>query len=53
MGVDSGLPDFRGDQGLLAAYPAYQKLGLPASRRWLTRAGFRDPSWPGASMVTA
>ncbi len=29
MGVDSGLPDFRGDQGFWRAYPAYEKLGLP------------------------
>src|SRR5207245_4255015 len=28
MGVDSGLPDFRGDQGFWRAYPPYQKLGL-------------------------
>ena len=28
MGVDSGLPDFRGNQGFWKAYPAYEKLGL-------------------------
>jgi NAD-dependent SIR2 family protein deacetylase len=28
MGVDSGLPDFRGDQGFWRAYPLYEKLGL-------------------------
>jgi NAD-dependent SIR2 family protein deacetylase len=28
MGVDSGLPDFRGDQGFWQAYPPYRKLGL-------------------------
>ncbi len=28
MGVDSGLPDFRGDAGFWKAYPPYQKLGL-------------------------
>jgi NAD-dependent SIR2 family protein deacetylase len=28
MGVDSGLPDFRGDHGFWKAYPPYQKLGL-------------------------
>ncbi len=28
MGVDSGLPDFRGDQGFWRAYPLYQQLGL-------------------------
>jgi NAD-dependent SIR2 family protein deacetylase len=28
MGVDSGLPDFRGNQGFWKAYPPYEKLGL-------------------------
>jgi NAD-dependent SIR2 family protein deacetylase len=28
MGVDSGLPDFRGDQGFWKAYPMYERLGL-------------------------
>ena len=28
MGVDSGLPDFRGDTGFWRAYPAYAALGL-------------------------
>jgi len=28
MGVDSGLPDFRGTQGFLREYPAIAKLGL-------------------------
>ena len=28
MGVDSGLPDFRGAQGFWRAYPAIAKLGL-------------------------
>ncbi len=28
MGVDSGLPDFRGDDGFWRAYPPYQRLGL-------------------------
>lgn len=28
MGVDSGLPDFRGDRGFWKAYPAYERLGL-------------------------
>jgi NAD-dependent SIR2 family protein deacetylase len=38
MGVDSGLPDFRGPQGFWRAYPAYEHLGLRfedlASPRW-------------------
>ncbi len=28
MGVDSGLPDFRGDEGFWNAYPPFRKLGL-------------------------
>src|SRR3984885_8471643 len=28
MGVDSGLPDFRGSEGFWKAYPPYAKLGL-------------------------
>jgi NAD-dependent SIR2 family protein deacetylase len=28
MGVDSGLPDFRGDEGFWKAYPPYQRLGI-------------------------
>jgi NAD-dependent SIR2 family protein deacetylase len=38
MGVDSGLPDFRGQQGFWKAYPPYAKLGLDfvslANPRW-------------------
>lgn len=41
MGVDSGLPDFRGDEGFWRAYPPFRKLGLSfvdlADPRW-----FRD-----------
>lgn len=41
MGVDSGLPDFRGTQGFWRAYPPYQKLGLGfeamANPDWFTR----------------
>jgi NAD-dependent SIR2 family protein deacetylase len=28
MGVDSGLPDFRGNEGFWKAYPPYAKLGM-------------------------
>jgi len=28
MGVDSGLPDFRGNEGFWNAYPPYRRLGL-------------------------
>lgn len=38
MGVDSGLPDFRGPEGFWNAYPPYRKLGLKfqdlADPRW-------------------
>jgi hypothetical protein len=38
MGVDSGLPDFRGDDGFWNAYPANRQLGLSsinlANPRW-------------------
>jgi NAD-dependent SIR2 family protein deacetylase len=38
MGVDSGLPDFRGSQGFWRAYPAIAKLGL-------SFAEMANPSW--------
>ena len=38
MGVDSGLPDFRGSKGLWKAYPPIAKLGIPASK-------MSTPSW--------
>ncbi len=28
MGIDSGLPDFRGNQGFWNSYPMYERLGL-------------------------
>jgi NAD-dependent SIR2 family protein deacetylase len=41
MGVDSGLPDFRGPQGFWRAYPPYERLGLDfyslANPRWFSR----------------
>src|SRR3954471_8899512 len=41
MGVDSGLPDFRGDQGFWKAYPPYAEMGLDframANPQWFTR----------------
>ena len=44
MGVDSGLPDFRGTQGFWKAYPIAKKLGLRfeemANPRWFDE----DPS---------
>jgi NAD-dependent SIR2 family protein deacetylase len=41
MGVDSGLPDFRGTEGFWNAYPPYRELGLRfidlANPRWFRR----------------
>jgi NAD-dependent SIR2 family protein deacetylase len=38
MGVDSGLPDFRGNHGFWRAYPPYERMGLDfvslANPRW-------------------
>ncbi len=38
MGVDSGLPDFRGAEGFWKAYPPYEKLGLKFN-------DLADPEW--------
>jgi NAD-dependent SIR2 family protein deacetylase len=38
MGVDSGLPDFRGTQGFWRAYPPYARLGLDF-------AAMANPQW--------
>lgn len=38
MGVDSGLPDFRGPEGFWRAYPSYARLGLRF-------ADLADPRW--------
>ncbi len=44
MGVDSGLPDFRGDEGFWRAYPPLKRLGISfvemANPAWFER----DPS---------
>lgn len=41
MGVDSGLPDFRGDKGFWKAYPPMEKLGVSfvemANPSWFSR----------------
>ena len=39
MGVDSGLPDFRGTEGFWRAYPAFQKLDLRFERGPALRIG--------------
>ena len=38
MGVDSGLPDFRGNEGFWKAYPPIKKLGISFSQ-------MANPSW--------
>src|SRR5438045_8933631 len=38
MGVDSGLPDFRGDKGFWKAYPLYGELKLSFS-------DLANPAW--------
>src|ERR1035438_2630271 len=38
MGVDSGLPDFRGNQGFWKAYPVVARLGL-------SFADMANPAW--------
>ena len=41
MGVDSGLPDFRGDKGFWKAYPPFERLGVSfvdmANPAWFSR----------------
>jgi len=41
MGVDSGLPDFRGDKGFWKAYPPFERLGVSfvdmANPGWFVR----------------
>jgi NAD-dependent SIR2 family protein deacetylase len=41
MGVDSGLPDFRGDKGFWKAYPPFERLGVSfvdmANPTWFVR----------------
>jgi len=43
MGVDSGLPDFRGGRGFWRAYPPLERMGISfeemANPEWF----FRDP----------
>ena len=45
MGVDSGLPDFRGDHGFWKAYPLYARLGLSFIEAANPRHFERDPAF--------
>jgi len=44
MGVDSGLPDFRGHEGFWQAYPPYRALGLSFQELANPRAFRDDPA---------
>jgi NAD-dependent SIR2 family protein deacetylase len=44
MGVDSGMPDFRGTEGFWNAYPRYKKLGLRFSELSTPRWFVEDPT---------
>lgn len=45
MGVDSGLPDFRGNQGFWQAYPPYARLGLSFAECANPEHFQRDPAF--------
>jgi len=45
MGVDSGLPDFRGDQGFWNAYPMYAPLGINFVQAANPRHFEQDPAF--------
>jgi len=45
MGVDSGLPDFRGDHGFWKAYPLYARLGLSFIEAANPRHFEREPAF--------
>jgi NAD-dependent SIR2 family protein deacetylase len=44
MGVDSGLPDFRGPAGFWRAYPHYEKLGIAFEQAANPRRFAEDPT---------
>ncbi len=44
MGVDSGLPDFRGNEGFWRAYPPMKELGLSFSQMANPRWFVQDPT---------
>lgn len=45
MGVDSGLPDFRGEKGFWRAYPMYERLGIGFSAAANPTHFDRDPAF--------
>jgi len=44
MGVDSGLPDFRGPEGFWKAYPPYRRLGIRFEEAANPRCFHEDPT---------
>ncbi len=45
LGVDSGLPDFRGDRGFWKAYPLYESLGIKFTELATPRHFVEDPEF--------
>jgi NAD-dependent SIR2 family protein deacetylase len=45
MGVDSGLPDFRGEKGFWNAYPMYERLGISLAGAANPAHFERDPAF--------
>lgn len=45
MGVDSGLPDFRGDTGFWKAYPLYERLKIRFVEMAMPRHFMEDPAF--------
>jgi NAD-dependent SIR2 family protein deacetylase len=43
IGIDSGLPDFRGPEGFWRAYPPYERLGLSFTQMASPGTFHRDP----------
>ena len=52
MGVDSGLPDFRGTEGFWRAYPPFARLGLRFEQLANRRGSAATRRWRGASTAT-
>lgn len=51
IGVDTGLPDFRGNEGFWRAYPAWDVRGYSFRTLPVLRPFGRTLGWRGASMV--
>ena len=53
LGVDSGLPDFRGREGFWRAYPAFASRASTSTASPRRQRLTRHPSVPGASTAIA